>query len=65
MPGKKKNQPAPIVLADYEENEDYLVKIRDAQQTLEDKLWFGYEYKAKNELMTGAAGSYQPEEAMR
>ena len=65
MPSKKKNQPAPIVLADYEENEDYLVKIRDAQQTLEDKLWFGYEYKAKNELMTGAAGSYKPEEAMR
>ena len=50
MPEKKKNQPAPVVLADYQEKEAYLGNVRDAQQTLADKLWFYFEYMSKNDL---------------
>ncbi|MBP5312582.1 MAG: hypothetical protein J6112_07110 [Clostridia bacterium] len=62
---EKKNQPAPIILADYQENENHLVNVRDAQHTLEDQLWFGFEYRSKNDIMRNAEGDFQPEEAVK
>ena len=61
MPNKKKNQPAPIVLEAHGEDEAYLLNVKNAQQTLADKLWFFFEYKSKNDLNL-YAGDYPEEE---
>ena len=64
MPEKKKGQPEPIVLADYQENQNHINSVFNAQQTLADKLWFGFEYTAKNDLMRNA-DTYQEQDAIK
>ena len=64
MPGKK-NQPAPIILDDYIENEEHLVNVRNAQQTLEDKLWFVFEYRTKTQILINTPDDITPEEAVK
>ncbi len=48
-----------IAVTDYKENEAYLADVKNAQKTIEDLLWFSYEYNVKNDHQ--AFGIYYPE----
>lgn len=65
MSGRKKGQGEPFVLADYQENQDHINSVFNAQQTLADKLWFGFEYSAKNDIMENAEPYENDEDAIR
>ena len=47
MPDPKRKKP--VILPDYKEKQSNLENVKGAQKTLEDRLWFTYEYKAKND----------------